>query len=519
MLSPPLPSTNIGESVPLRMNPFFATLSAGGTVIFLLILLTYLTSDPTAVSGVLIATLTVALGLGFVTYSRGAIHPLSLIALVSYCQIALYIARPSYAIFFQESENLFNGDRYGAAYLQGQLIAAAGFIAICAGWVCVRPPNQIITHRDIGPYDARSWSSARLAVITVVILGFGLYSVYVLQIGPNRYFQGLLSGRSEMSRSFIEGTSAYLYSGLQFAFGALVLMHLQAGLTRERRTTVISAVLLVLAVVPNLSSGSRSIFIPIAVALLYIAFLVHPSILRMSRVVVWAPISYVLLLIAPRLWREQLATGGSLGESVTDAFTPEALFGDFFGGLDTAMLDAFAVQIAAQASGTIPLHWGGTYLTLFSSFIPRQIWADKPASVDQILNAELFPYTYAQGTGFSFGFYSEPYLNFGWVGVLVVGIFFGAVLGRISRWVRSSGTVFPAFIVIMVSSYIFPLMRGSLSFDLQRLLIPLIPLLIFLVFFRLLSPPNNLQEVREWNKPQENLQRRRSDGGRDGKLL
>jgi oligosaccharide repeat unit polymerase len=75
--------------------------------------------------------------------------------------------------------------------------------------------------------------------------------------------------------------------------------------------------------------------------------------------------------------------------------------------------------------------WGATYLSLVFMPIPRAFWPGKPlggvgALVNQVINpggsaAALGYY----GFGYSPSMVGEAYLNFGWVGILLVFILFG----------------------------------------------------------------------------------------------
>lgn len=409
----------------------------------------------------------------------GPIHPLSAIAFVTYSQIVLFVARPVYQMLYADALSAFSGQTYGAAFVQAQAIAGLGYVSICVGYGwALRRARDTFPLAGVRPWLPSEYRRFRPAIVFVVLAGMGLYGVYVLQTGVGAYLSGVLAGRSEEARASVSGSSAYFYSGLQFALGALVLLLLQYRFVRNRIGQIWAIVLLALAVLPQLLAGNRSVFIPVAVAVLIILSSTNPRVISLGRVALVLPIAFILGIVAPRIWRDGLSRGGTIEEAIQSALSIESAIGDFVGGLDTAMIDAFEMQVAAQNNGTLDLRFGETYLHALAAVIPRQMWPDKPEAVDVFLNSALFPATHDLGIGFAFGVYSEPYLNFGPVGVILVCLVFGAVLGRATRWVSGAPTVMPAFWLIMLTAYIFPLMRGSLTFDAQRLFMPVVPVLI-----------------------------------------
>jgi oligosaccharide repeat unit polymerase len=393
-------------------------------------------------------------------------------------------------MYYQGSANIFTLNEYDESMLAAQTIAGAGFVALCIGYSIKfkrQPANEIL---HVAPFDEYDWRRLSRALYAIVAVGYTLYFVYISQVGWAGYWSATLSGRSEELRTALSTNSGYFYSGLQFATGALILIIFQNALNKNKGASISLLVFLGISIFPQVASGSRSVFIPVLVALLYILYIVRPSVLKFSRVIIWGPILFLLGFVAPRIWRDNLAVGGTILESLQVAMSPQNLFNNFFGGLDTAMVDAFALQVSAQNNGDLPAQMGSTYLGLFSSVVPRALWPGKPESVDELLNAFLFPATHAKNIGFAFGFYSEPFLNFGFCGVLVVACISGVALASLTNRARRDGDISSTFILIMVVAYIFPIMRGSLSFDSQRLLISLVPVLMAFTLIRSKARPH-----------------------------
>jgi hypothetical protein len=431
-------------------------------------------------TGLLLQLGFIAAGLILVRGFSGRIHPASAIALVTYSQMVLYVARPLYQIVYSDTLNAFSLSPYSGAAVTTQLITGAGYFATCMGFAFATRrskttfPSQLIRVPSVKEFEWRT-----RFVLLAVLAGTLLYSVYILQTGPSQFVAGLISGRSDENRAATASSSAYFYLGLQVAFGALLYLYLLARLTRNTKQQSVYLTAVAIALVPQFLAGNRSVFIPVIIAIILILIGSNSRLVRPATLAVFLPALFVVGIIAPRLWRDSLSRGGTIATAVTQAFDPQTAIGSFVGGLDTAMIDAFEIQIATQASGGLQQTFGSTYLQAALSFVPRELWDNKPRPVDFILNEALFPETHAKGIGFAFGSYSEPYLNFGLAGVLLASLLFGIALGWITSIANQKSTDLSFFLFCMAVAFIFPLMRGSFSFDIQRLLVPLLPVAFF----------------------------------------
>ena len=79
----------------------------------------------------------------------------------------------------------------------------------------------------------------------------------------------------------------------------------------------------------------------------------------------------------------------------------------------------FPLQQVLEAD-KINMHYGMTYLTAVTNFVPRKIWPDKPAPGGVIFTQEYAPGFYDEYSHFATGLFPEAIMNFGLVG----GIFF-----------------------------------------------------------------------------------------------
>lgn len=66
-------------------------------------------------------------------------------------------------------------------------------------------------------------------------------------------------------------------------------------------------------------------------------------------------------------------------------------------------------------------HWGSTYVTIFTNFIPRSIWPEKPDPGGVIFTNEYAPGLYDEYSHYTTGLYPEAIINFGRPIGLIIG--------------------------------------------------------------------------------------------------
>jgi hypothetical protein len=409
----------------------------------------------------------------------GGWRPLSPVAVLLYCHAVVFVLHPWYVWTIAGGRNIFDGSLASAIDVYISSVACLGLLSAVLGYglACWNTRREKRPEGDLHALPASEWHALRPGLILLAVVGLALFALNIAQIGLAQYLSFLTTGRSSAFNVALQTGSGYLQSGLLFLVGLALLVLLQGLLSRRRGLTALGVVLLVVFLVPDIAAGSRSVFVPILIAVLVYVHAARPHAFTPLRVVVLAPVVYIGAFIAPRVYRVELAQGGDLLDAVAQSVAPQNLVADFLGGYDTAMYDAFTLQVRAQAAGALQQAHGATYAGALASVVPRQLWNDKPASVDQVLNAALLPATNAKRIGFSFGLYSEPYFNFGLAGVVVVLLAFGMLLGMLDRMLARKGAL-GLLAAGMITGGLFTVVRGSISFDSQRTLIMLLPVLL-----------------------------------------
>jgi oligosaccharide repeat unit polymerase len=143
--------------------------------------------------------------------------------------------------------------------------------------------------------------------------------------------------------------------------------------------------------------------------------------------------------------------------------------------------------------------WGKTYLDALTNAIPNilpQVGVNKRAEVKGALDrydaindaipSDWLTYRIAKdkfdrGEGVGFSGIAEPYLNFGWIGVVLYFLFFGWLIGKIDKWDLG---IKPNAIFFAAAMY-WPLMR-SVRNDFATFVKPAIFLLLLVCIWRLI---------------------------------
>lgn len=296
-----------------------------------------------------------------------------------------------------------------------------------------------------------------------------LYSIFGFALWLNQTggISVLFMTRSAFRNSGLEYENGYLYSSLYFGFGAIIVLFLYGLNINNRRLISISFVLAALFMLPDLARGTRvnTLF---AIVAWYCALVLNRDVnkrklvlSRTTRILLLLVVP--LLIVGPRLYRnEQRITGNSFFQ----IFNKKNFF-DSIAGYDSAMDIGFSIFLNAK----LQFQYGKTYAEGLLRPIPRSLWQDKPHEIDVYLNQEIFPKT-SSSVGISFSGFSEPFLNFGILGIA----FFGVFLGLISSWAffkYRSGKIYFFLITLFLSAFSFNLLRGNLTSSYSQMVFPL----------------------------------------------
>ena len=102
------------------------------------------------------------------------------------------------------------------------------------------------------------------------------------------------------------------------------------------------------------------------------------------------------------------------------------------GGIDTSK----TAHIINYVDKHNDFKYGSGYLFIFSSFIPRTIWPNKPVNIDSEVGIKIYGAT-SYGTGaVPPGLIAESYWNFGYLGILIIPFIVGIFTRRIHNYFK-----------------------------------------------------------------------------------
>jgi oligosaccharide repeat unit polymerase len=373
----------------------------------------------------------------------------------------LFVVKPAWDLTQPGGVPPFAGESPSVTYAAALAIGAIGAAGFYVAYYWHRPPSEVASPAG---EDVAVGGRLNAYVLGLVVLAAALYGALLVTSGGAGASDGQPSG--------------YLYSApLLLAPAGLLLILASPAWGSSRALAGIS--LVIVSQVPAFISGARSWTLPVLAAVVFLYYLKRRSRPKLAWIgLVSIPI-FLLFVSAPRDYRGAQAGQGSIIDSVWSTVTdPGTAMDRFLRVGDTSMAANLAVELRYVPS-RLDYQFGATYVEALMRPVPRALWPGKPAAADTELMAVIWPAYYAQGVGFSFSAFGEPYLNFGVVGVAVFGLLAGvacrALYSMIARKPRSQ----IAQATFAVSwPFVFVYMRGGIGVDYQRQLIILVPLLV-----------------------------------------
>tara|TARA_B100000575_G_scaffold289958_1_gene292729 strand:- start:5216 stop:6538 length:1323 start_codon:yes stop_codon:yes gene_type:complete len=128
-------------------------------------------------------------------------------------------------------------------------------------------------------------------------------------------------------------------------------------------------------------------------------------------------------------------------------------------------LDQFSYIIEKKDYNEMLL--GKSYTPIFSKFIPRQLWKNKPQEVfgNEYARKYKFIPSYDKTTSVGSSTLIESYINFGFWGILLLSIFYGFIYRLINHYiyVLKDKSVYLSFLFIVISLFISITSESNLS--------------------------------------------------------
>jgi hypothetical protein len=363
------------------------------------------------------------------------------------------------------------------------------FHAICFGFAGMMPQASSLTTRT--PVSEDEWDRALIAVLLSLT---GTTAAYYIALArarstargdtwPFRFtpalfglaFPGmlvLLTGVYVFRAAIPKEVNQPVQALVLFWFVVLVAAAFQDQLRQPRRSLVLFGLVPVNALLFS-SFGDATLYglfgilIPVALARFSVAKRL-PWVLATVVVIVFVvlqPVKADFRTLASRekVGRFDMVVDFPLAaverfEAAKDAgMTPWDWFVDAFRRLNHLHVTA---AIIADTPAFVPYAYGSTYVPLFTKLVPRAIWPNKPLEDQGNAWAQQYGYlsTDDDVTSFNLPFLPEMYMNFGYPGLMVLGILLGVALGiTTSRvWSRDGDSSFTAFSILLATPFLTP---------------------------------------------------------------
>ena len=211
----------------------------------------------------------------------------------------------------------------------------------------------------------------------------------------------------------------------------------------------------------NIFTEKRNTLGPIYIALIYLFF---PKLLNsnakfflfmfLSMVIIF-PLSSTLTHIDASL--EQIFVKPSL---IYESFLR---FGTISGAFESLHYDAFSnIMATVEYVKLNGLSWGYQLLGVCLFFVPRSLWTTKPLSTGELIGNHLFDTTPRNFTNLSNSVVSEGFINFGFIGIVVLAIVLAYFIIKFIIWHRSEDCL-KQFIAFYFAVHLMFLLRGDLT--------------------------------------------------------
>ena len=332
------------------------------------------------------------------------------------------------------------------------------------------PLFRRLSSSDLGIDGAWDPREAKKVAWGMMALGLVLLALLIQTVGISTY----LSSRY-VDIYVAERGKGYLVAGIFLIEIGILVLALSTAEFRKRLNLSAFAIGLFVCLC-YLRIGRRGVVLSIGVGLLLIYhFFYKPIRWKAVGVMVIAAFAAFVVVGQARAYSEQGWEG--MVAAVREDLVLEDAWGAF---MEPNSVQVSFREVMQYIPAQSPYRWGMSYIEGFEALIPEKIHPDRPLTSSQWFAYFYDPQTAAQGGGFSFSIFAEGYMNFGLIGVLLVGVVEGALVRRCVefRWAAPANKS-RLLIVAAVATQLPYFIRGEFASMLkQNLVIVLVPTLV-----------------------------------------
>jgi len=386
----------------------------------------------------------------------------------------LFVIRPAFDLLTSSSLPSFVGISARPTYSKALLFAVGGCASFYAGYYLSSAQRWGLSIPGLPDV----WNVRRLVVFAMILLALSgiLFGLFVLGNGGMPLLSSLLAGRNPVVASALHNSSGYFYLAPLW-LTSIALLFIALAPRWRSRLTFAGIGLLALSQLTEIGLGDRSFFLPALAGAVLVVYLK-----RKQRPPMWLAATAIVLVFVfginlPRDYRVHAKEGIAAVLRSTVA-NPGDGARDFFTGADSAMIQGLAIELEYVPS-RLNYQWGATYVEALTRPIPRPLWRNKPVAAETQLMETIWPDLARIHVGFAFSVFAEPYLNFGWPGVLVFAFLFGAAWRALYSWyLANSGNITVITTYALSWPFMVVYMRGGLGVDYHRQVIYVFPIIL-----------------------------------------
>lgn len=421
-----------------------------------------------------VATAALALVPLVVALKDGAVDPFEPIHLFAVSFLVIFVLRPVADLRHDGGIPSWLGWDVRPGYASALAVGALGATGFYLGYYR-RAARRVAARLPLPPQKLDD-AVVTGYVLTAVLACGALLGIFVAARGADAVLS-LFDGRSTSRLAAVTNASGYLYTAPLWLTSLGIL--LVAVAPRGRRTPLVFGLALVVASqASNIAGGNRSWVLPAALALVALFYLRRGTRPSTRTLLLLAAVVFFVGITVPREHRVGDDDMSLASVTRTVLSDPGAAVAEFVDGPDTGMVDNLAVELI-HVPGRVGYQYGATYANALAKPVPRDLWPSKPYAADDVLMQQIWPEFAERHVGFSFSFFGEPYLNFGFPGVFLVAALFGVAARTLWEWYRrdpANGVAIALFVANW--PFLFVYMRGGLGVDYHRHVMSVAPLLL-----------------------------------------
>ena len=330
-------------------------------------------------------------------------------------------------------------------------------------------------------------STSTISAWLFTIFGAALFSFFLASQGGYEIFFYLIEGRQETNNELFLRSTGYLYNGILMWGPASLIFFAVAIICKRFHMFLPSGLLIFSIIILYGNRGERSHILPLVISLPVFWYLWKKRRPSLKAVLLVGLIGLVLLG-----WLREVRNVETKDKTIdvlqAALSSPLTTIGEMLASPDVEMFDSMTNELLVVPETLTFMH-GATFTDIIIRAIPRTIYPDKPLESNDVIVNTLWPEHYSKSRASPcFSLIGVFYADSGFITVIFGMFLLGMLLSASWRWFQAhSSNVMAQLVYSMGLPFIIILMRGNIPDTLARMLYYFGPLVMLLIFQRLLA--------------------------------